>query len=125
MKREQAEHEVKSFLQGVLSGSILQQQDIQNKEDITTVRGAYQLITLKDGSKGVQGDKGIERLIGAVYLEKQLSEMNLENKWEAVKTKCFLMENAIEQKAIKFEIQKIGAAQNIFAIKSRDLISVL
>lgn len=60
-------------------------------------------VTLKDGSRWVQGDKGIERLIGADYLDKQLKQLeNLNCKWAAVETK-WVHQPSFNLKSIKLK----------------------
>lgn len=79
------------------------------------------LFTLKDGTEWVQGDGGLERLLGALYLEKAIEHNNLK-KWQVVKTKFILKD--VETIKIKIKKSQDNPLKNIFTIDSNDFVTV-
>lgn len=119
MTKIEAEQAVKSFLQEVLSANVLRKEDIYRVEDRLSGVRTYSLITMKDGSCWVEGNKGIERLIGAFYLKNQLE---LDN-WEVVETKCFLRSEQKENIILQIKNAKKSPLNNIFTLHSDDFIT--
>lgn len=108
------------------SDKLIKEEDISEGPTLSSykvaVGGGYYTVTLKDGSKWYQGNKGIERIIAADYLDKELKELN--NGWEAVETKFRLKNEA--NKFITVRIKKTdtpGFLEGIPTIISDDIIT--
>ena len=86
----------------------------------------YRLVTFKDGNSYVQAQDGIQRLIGAQYLNDQLKALRpcLKHHWETAETKYLMKPTAFHK--IKCTIKKStdNPLKNIFTIQSDDIISL-
>ncbi len=121
MSKTQAEVEIKSFVSNLLSTNLIKQENIHSIEHKVCGVRPYTLISLKDGSSWVQGDKGLERVIGSSYLGKQVKDLG--EKWEAVETKCFLANEANPNIKIKIKGAEKKPLENLLTIGSNDVIS--
>jgi hypothetical protein len=121
MTKVDAEKATKLILKEILvSENMLEVKDIvSNETKMCGVRG-FQLITLKDGSEWVVGDRGIERLIGAQYLKKNLAVEG----WDVVKTKFIYKPNS--DNVIKVELMNANEKplENLLTLCSSDFISL-
>ena len=122
MTREEAEEAVKLFLQDVLtSENMLKQENITTSEFKVVAGGRrYELITMEDGSRWVQGDKGLERFIGADYLEKNLDVEG----WGVVKTKFFFKDQEKSTFEVTLKSAESEQLKNLITLQSSDFISV-
>ena len=84
----------------------------------------YDIVTLKDGSHWVKGDKGLERLVGAHYLESQLIEEGVTS-WKAVETRYSLSESCLASGNIRFKYIVSSCEEgSIFLLTSEDVTTV-
>lgn len=121
MTKEEAEKVTNLFLKEILvSDNILKMKDIANIEDKRCGGKIYKLITLKDDSKWVQGDKGIERLIGAQYLKKNLAVEG----WNVVETKCMLKSENIDKITVGLKTANEKPLENLITLYSFDIIAL-
>ena len=121
MTKDQAKNATKHFLQDIVtSQNMLRVKDIATQDSKDCGVRSYTLITMNDGSKWVPGSEGIERLIGAHYLKKNLA---IEG-WSVVETKCFLKNEQESKIVVKHKSAESKPLQNIITIQSADFISV-
>jgi len=119
MSQIEAKQATKLFLQELLIENLLRNEDIEKVENKTCGSRGYTLITLKDGSSWVQGDKGLERLIGAVYLKNNLSV----DKWTVAEAKCFLKDPEKNYISCSIKKAKETPLEGVLAIQSKDFIT--
>lgn len=74
----------------------------------------FRLVILKDNSQWVVGNKGIERIIGAKYLDMQLKKLTTLNfKWTAVATKYYYklpIDKLVNLSELNRAVMQIGRA---------------
>lgn len=113
--------QILDYLQGILSfDNLIQQKDIKSIDNMGSAR-SFQVLTLKDGSKWVMGDKGIQRIAGSKHLEETLKEIkgDLEGTWKAVETKYIL-----QTQPIKCSIDFAPKSATLPLLNSTSVISV-
>jgi len=126
MSKEEAKEAILSFLKNEVfkPENEIKQGDIIS--DTTKAFGARtaeksRIITLKDGTQWIAGDKGLQRFLGALYLKKAIEHHGL-HQWRAVETK-FILKNTGETITIQVKKSQDDPLKNIFTINSDKFIS--
>lgn len=124
MSKEEAEDAIKSFLSEILSSDkLIKQEDILSIETTSDESGfrTFRVIKLKDDSTWVLGAGGIERIIGAHYLDKQLIELN--SQWKAVETRFALLDETKKNMTIVIAKSNQVPLEGIPTIMSDDVVT--
>lgn len=118
MSRAEAETALKTFLKkDVFNEENLFQHSIIKEEYVRPTPGkTFLLITCEDGSQWVPNVDGLQRFIGALYLNKAIKYYDL-RKWRAVETK-FILHRPEEPFTIVIKKSQDTPLQNIFTINS-------
>jgi hypothetical protein len=118
MSKEQAREAIQVFLSEILdSHEQISQSNVCVAETHYAPR-LFQVLKMNDGSSWVQGTGGIQRLIGANYLTKQLQELGIDD-WQVVETKYYISSS---KQNINCSI-KFDNKMQVMVIDSEDFIT--
>lgn len=120
MSVEEAKAKIAEFLTAALKGRKFSDEELSQAtcEECHSSWRTFNVFTFQDGTQWVNGDKGLERIIGAYYLKQQLS-----NDIEVVDTKYML--NTASQGYITIKVKSATATplKGIMTLESDDFIS--
>ena len=122
MNQDQARAAAKDFLCNTLRPeNMINGSDVCSVVDQQMGIRSYKLITLNDGSSWVQGDKGIQRLVGAEYVKQKLEGLELNMQWKVAETKYLFQNSSAEYVTCK--ITTSSTLKGLLVIESDDFIT--
>lgn len=113
MTREEAEEKTKLFLQELLVARINKNTIAVERTEVLGAKSCNIIRLQGEDTKWVKCQDGLQRLIGANYLEKLLPTLELKNTWEVVETKCVLKDKRKPTITVKISTDKLTGLPTI------------
>ena len=110
---------MKHFLSKILTIEKMHSGTVVLDEMVTGQGGIYQLTTFDDGSQWCVANRqdGMNRIVGAWYLDRELKQLELNNQWAVVETKYRLVGGTRDKLTFKIVKASYQNLQDVYVVK--------